>query len=240
MENNLLQENNKEEEPLMKEIKKMTYIKYLNLIFSTIRFILIFVFAYLLIYFPISFKPNIFYIIILLYRILFVQLSTIYLFIAVILGTIRKNFIIGTDQINYALFSSCCGCCFFCCYSNNVSFMAVLTLVCSIIGFIWTSILSFYYMNSLRNPNNFIYFPNIMKLSLARVIANLIDFLLLLSQFYFFKYWEYFLGRINKYIEYYKRLVIKDKTKEANFVRNILPYHIDNYISNNEEELQNV
>ena len=240
MENILLENNNEEVDPLMKEIKKMTIIKYLILLFSFIRFILFFVLIYLVLFFPISFKPNIFTTIIFLYKIILFQISTIYIFISVIIGTIRRNFIRGTDQINYSLFVSCCGCCFFCCYYNNVSFLAILTFFCSIIGLVWTFILFFYYMKDLRNPNNFVYFPNIMKLILIRIIVNLVDSLLLLAQFYFFKYSEYFLDRIDKYIEYYKRLVIKNKTKESNFVRNILPYQIDNYISNNEEELQNV
>ena len=240
MDNQLLQNNIKEEDPLMKEIIKMSYIKYLNLIFSIIRFILIFVFICLVSFIPISFKPNIFTSIIFLYKISFIQLSTIYLLIVVSLGTFRRNFIKGTDQFNYALFSICCGCCFFCCYSNNVSFFATLTFFCSIICFFWTFILFYYYMKDLSYQNNNIYFPIIMKLNLARIIVDLIDSLLLLSQFYFFKYWEYFLGRVNQYIEYYKRLVIKNKTKEANFVRNLLPYQIDNYIPNNGEEVQNV
>ena len=240
MENKLLSNNSKEEDPLMKEIIKMSYIKYLNLIFSIIRFILIFVFIYLGDFLPISFKPNIFTNIILLYKITFIQLSTIYLLIVVSIGTFKRNFVRGTDQFNYAIFSVCCGCCFFCCYSNNVSFMAILTFFCSIIGFVWTFILFYYYMKDLNIPNNIIYLPDIMKSNLAKIIVNLIDSLLLLSQFYFFKYWEYFLGRVNQYIEYYKRLVIKNKTKEANYVRNVLPYQIDNYIANNEEELQNV
>jgi len=240
MENNLLGNNNKEEEPLMKEIIKMSFIKYLNLIFSIIRFILIFVFIFIANFLPYSFEFNIFTKIILLYKISFIQLSTIYLLIVVCLGTFRRNFIRGTDQFNYAIFSVCCGCCFFCCYSNNVSFFTVLSFFCSIIVFAWTFILFYYYMKDLSYPNNNIYFSYKMKGNLVTIIINLIDSLLLLSQFYFFKYWEYFLGRVNKYIEYYKRLVIKNKTKEANFVRNILPYQIDNYIPNNEEELQNV
>ena len=49
-----------------------------------------------------------------------------------------------------------------------------------------------------------------------------------------------FLNRLEIYIEYYKRLIIKKRDEEANFVRNILPYDINEYISSSGEELQNV
>ena len=63
-----------------------------------------------------------------------------------------------------------------------------------------------------------------------------------LCLFYFFYYSEYFLKRVEKYLEYYKRLLIKNRNKEAEFVRNTLPENIEDYTSTNEkeEELQNV
>ena len=62
----------------------------------------------------------------------------------------------------------------------------------------------------------------------------------LLFQSYFFYYYEYFLKRGEIYIEFYKRLIIKNRNKEASFVRNELPANIDNFLIYSGTEMNNV
>ena len=57
MNDKLLVNNTNEQEYLMSEIKKMSYIKYGNLILSMIRFILMFILISLFSYFPASITP---------------------------------------------------------------------------------------------------------------------------------------------------------------------------------------
>ena len=73
-----------------------------------------------------------------------------------------------------------------------------------------------------------------------KTILHFADSLLLLCQSYFYYYYEYFLKRGEIYIEFYKRLIIKNRNKEADFVRNELPINIDNFLINSGTEMENV
>ena len=238
MNDKLIPNNIKDQEEILnKEIKKMFFIKYLNLFISISRFLLLVFLISLMLYFPNTFMPKLFTAIIGIFVILILPLITIYLFIILITGTIQRDFWIKKKPIKFSCYN-----CFFCCciMSKNVTFLKRLTLLCSIFDFAWSFILLHYYLKDLRIPNNERFFPFSWKGIFRRIFLNYIDSILLSIQFYCFYYSEYFLNKVEIYIEYYKRLIIKKKNKEADFVRNILPYDIDYYKSSEESELQNV
>ena len=124
--------------------------------------------------------------------------------------------------------------------SKNVNFLRKLIFVSTFFDFYFLFILIYYYIKDSYVPNNKIYFPLSGEKVLVRIILRAIDSLLLLSQFYCFYYYNYFLNRIERYIEFYKRLIIKNRNKEADFIRNTLPYDIESYISSNGTELRNI
>ena len=238
MNENLISINaNEQEEYLIKEIKKMSFIKYFNLLFSVLRFFILFFLIFLILYFPNSFEPSVFTILIFIFITIFLPLITIFLLIVIITGTIQRDFWIKKKPIGFSCYTCFCCCCIM---SKNVTYLKRLTLISSIIDFIWSFILLYYYLKDLTIPNNAVFFPYSGVGVLHRILFNLSNSLLLSSQFYCFHYSEYFLKRVEKYIEYYKRLIIKNKNKEAEFVRNTLPYNIDNYISSEGSEMKNI
>ena len=111
-----------------------------------------------------------------------------------------------------------------------------------VIKLLWSLTLLYYFIKDSFYKNNSKFFPYIYERVLCRIILYFVDSFLLFGLFYFFHYFEYFLNRVEKYLEFYKRLIIKNRNKEAEFVRNTLPYNIEAYISNNGngEELQNI
>lgn len=229
--------SNDKNDNLMKEIKKMSIVKYLNLLISIIRFLMIFPLTFLILYFPSAFRVTFFTKIIGLTNVLFSPLITTFLFVVVISGTIDRDFWTKKNSIKLNFYN-----CFFCwcIMSKNVSFLKKLTFIFCINEFIWSSILSYYLIKDFAIPNNSKYFPFSWKRIIYRIVLNWSDSILFFAQFYFFCYYGYFLNRLEIYIEYYKRLIIKKRDEEANFVRNILPYDINEYISSSGEELQNV
>ena len=78
------------------------------------------------------------------------------------------------------------------------------------------------------------------KKVLIKIILYFIDSILLLLHSYFFYYYDYFLRRGEIYIEFYKRLIIKNRKEEADFVRKELPSSIDNFIINLGNQMQNI
>ena len=225
------------EKHLMKEVKKMSYIKYLNILISFIRFILMFYLISLLLYFPKAFEPNLFSVFVFLFIMLILPLITIFLFIVIITGNIQRDFWIKKNSFKCNIYSCLCCCCIM---SKNIIFLKRIIYISTFFDFCFLFILLYYYIKDSYVPNNKIFFPFSDERVLERIILRSIDSLLLLSQYYCFYYYNYFLDRIEKYIELYKRLIIKNRNKEADFIRYILPYDIDSYVSSNGTELRNI
>ena len=239
MKENLIFNNNYKSENLMNEIKKMSYIKYLILLFSIIRFGLMFLKIFLIPYFPKSFKFTFFTSIIFLYITLIFPILTICLLFIAITGTINRDFWVAKKQIKPGLYACFCCCCIM---LKNVNYLKILTFINSIIELIWASFFLYYLFKDSSKINMSRFFPYSIKKIIFKIILYFIDSTLQLCLFYFFYYSEYFLKRVEKYLEYYKRLLIKNRNKEAEFVRNTLPENIEDYTPNNEkeEELQKV
>ena len=237
MSEKLIINNENGQEILMKEIKKMSFIRYSNFLISIIRFIIMFFLLFLIGYFPASFRPTIFNMILMLYIILIQSFIVIYFLIVIISGTLQKDFWLRKNDLNCGVYTCICCCCIM---SKNIIFLKILSIISTIIGFFWSFFLLYYLIKDFSIPNNGIFFPFLQERTIKKIILYFIDSFLLLIQSYFFYYTEYFLSRIDKYLEYYKRLIIKNKNEEANLIRKTLPTDIDNYVSSNETELQNV
>ena len=237
MHDNFIISNSDEQDNLMKEIKKMSYIKYTNLFISIIRFILMFYLIFYIAYFPASFKPTIYIIIIILEIILMLVIITIYFLIVILTGTINRDFWVRKKPLNFGFYTCFCCCCIM---SKNVTFLKILSLFSTIIGSCWSLFLLCYLIKDFTISNIVKYFPSSLNRTMTRVILNCMDSFLLLGQTYCFYYYEYFLKRVEKYLELYKRLIIKNKNKEANFIRNTLPAQIESYLSYDETELKSI
>ena len=232
-----------DQENLMKEIKKMSYIKILNLLSSVVRFFLMLYSLTLIIFFPASYTLTLLGLIFSIYLILILPIITIYFLIVLITGIINRDFWIKKKPLNIGCYTCCCCCCIM---SKNVTFLKLMTLICMIINFSWSFYYLYYFIKDFKtnytvNNGFFKLFPYSEEKVKLRTILNFIDSLLLSSQFYYFLYFQFFLNKVKIYLEYYKRLIIKNKNKEAEFVRNTLPAKIEDYVSFNDgTELQRV
>ena len=228
MNDNLVVDNDDiQNDPLMKEIKKMLYIKYLNVLLSILRFFLICFIQNLNKLLYSYFNKFIFFDVILI-----LPTITIYLLIVAIVAICQRDFL-KRDECNCCpgiILCLFCFWCYLCCMAKNLTFLKILTFILFLIELSWSFVLLYFYIG-LEASNKGI---------LIRIIITLFDSLLLLSQFYCFSYFNYFLGKIEKYIEYYKRLIIKNKKEEASFVRDTLPVKIEDYIDHEENELQDI
>ena len=90
-----------QEKELFKEIKKMLYIKYLNLFFSIFRFSLMFYLLSLLGYFPSHIRPTDFFISMHIFLVLILPVFTIINLFTVITGVLNRSFLIKKDVNNY-------------------------------------------------------------------------------------------------------------------------------------------
>ena len=228
------------EENLLKEIKKMSFIKCLNLSLSIFRFSLMFYILSLLQYFPTHMKPTNFFLIIHIFLILILPIFTIINLITVITGVLNRSFLVKKDFNNYLDCVKYMFCCFCCICPKNVGTLKLITFIVCLISFIWAFYLLYFFVKDLKTPNNFKFFPYLEKQVTLKLILSFADSFLLLCQSYCFYYYEYFLKRGEIYIEFYKRLIIKNRNKEADFVRNELPVNIDNFLINSGTEMQNV
>ena len=234
--NNILSKENS----LLKEVKKMLIIKYINLFFSLSRLFLMF-FSFTLLAIPFNRPPTIFYLILFLFSTLILPIFTIINLITVITGIISRNFLIQKDinmileSIKYMFCCSCCAC------TKNVSTLKWATLVFGLINLVKSLYLLYHYIAYIKDPDNSKFFPEIMKDTTIKLIIFFVDTALLFGQSYFFYYYEYFLKRGKIYIEFYKRLIIKNRNKEADLVRNELPINMDNFMDAAEDgtELSN-
>ena len=238
----IVDNNTNDEDQLMKEIKKMFYLKIFKLLICIIRFFLMFFLLFLIVYFPASFSPsyinifvNIFFF---LHLLLIAPILTIYFLIVIITGIINRDFWIKIKplKMNCHTFFCCC-----CIMSKNITFLKTLSLIDTIIISLWSFYFLFLIIKDFSFPKNFIFFPYSSRRVHIRSILNFIDSLLLLCQWFCLFSTESFLKKVNVHLEYYKRLIIKNRNKEAEFVRNNLPARLDDYLpSNDGTELQNV
>ena len=227
------------EEQLFKEVKKMLFIKYLTLFFWIFRLFIMFYSLSLIGYLTFFAEPN-FYVILLIYSVIILPVYTILNLIIVITGIVGKNFMIQNQSDTFIDFFSCC-----CCWckglcTRNVTNLKILSLIFGSICLFRSFYLLHFFLIYVKTENNIKYFPNIIKNLSIKWILYFIDTILLLCQGYFFYYYEYFLNRGKIYIEFYKRLIIKNRKKEADLVRNELPTNMDNFLINSETELENV
>ena len=198
--------SNDKNDKLMKEIKRMSLLKYLNILISIIRFLMIFSLVFLILYFPSTFRLTLFTKIIGITNVLILPLITAFLFIVVITGTMDRDFWVKKNPVKISCFN-----CFFCSciMSKNVRFLKKLTFIFCFNDFIWSFILSYYLIKDFAIPNNSKYFPFSWKRIIYRIILNWVDSILLLLQFHCFCYYDFFLNRLELYIEYYKRLITR-------------------------------
>ena len=81
---------------------------------------------------------------------------------------------------------------------------------------------------------------NFRKRQLIKIILYFIVSISLLIQSYFFHFHDYFLRRGEIYIEFYKRLIIKNRKEEAELIRYQLPRNVEDFVINSGNEMQNV
>ena len=234
--NEISQENN-----LFKEIKRMVFIKYLNLFFSIFRFCLMFFILRLFPFFPTAIVPTYFFVIMHIFLIIILPLFTIINLITVITGVLGRNFLIKKDNnnfldcIKYIFCFQCCIC------DKNVGTLKLVCFIFCLISFFWSFYLLYFFIKDFsQSPNSSRFFPYLKQQVKIKIILYFADSILLLFQSYFFYYYEYFLKRGEIYIEFYKRLIIKNRNKEASFVRNELPANIDNFLIYSGTEMNNV
>ena len=240
MKDKLITNNTVEQEKLIfKEVKKMLIIKYMNLIFAIIRILIMFFLLSLLLYFPSSVDLIGFFIIMLIFRLLILPIFSILILFEIILGIIRRNFIIKKNQSCLDSFRCLC-ICWWCLCEKNVVYYKLNTLLFSIITFIWSFYLLYNFMY-VESQNNKVFFFDYKKEKVfLKIVLYFTDGILLLSQSYCFYYYEYFLKRCEIYLEFYKRLIIKNRNKEADFIRNELPINIEDLIINSGTEMKDI
>ena len=248
MQESLMTNNNNEdnkEKKLLKDAKKMHYIKYLNLFFSILRTVLEFYQIINNIEFAFYFLFNIFLLIVLFHLFIILPISAIINLIKTFRRIFTRNYSISKnveniyDYIGY----TCCGCCGND-NSNNVTFSKYSNLIYGLITLFLSSFSLFfflkdriYYSNKYKNAP---FLSDEQRKQLIIIILYLIDSIILLIQSYFFHFHDYFLRRGEIYIEFYKRLIIKNRKEEAEFVRNQLPRYVKDFVINSGHEMQNM
>ena len=234
----LIIKNTNDQDNLMREIKIMSFVKFINLLCCVIRFFLMFFLLFLIAYFPASFKPTLTNLIFIIYLLLILPIITIFLLVVVLSGTIKRDFWIKTQPLKFGCYTLFCGCCIM---SKNVNFLKNFVLTNTCINFIWSFYFLYYLIKDYAFPHNFTFFPFSEERVIIRAILNFLDSTLLACQYCCFFYTKFFLKKTRIYLEFYKRLIIKNKNKEAEFVRDNLPDKVEDYLSSNEgTELQNI
>ena len=233
--NTIIQEN-----ILLGEAKKMSYIKYFNLFFSIFRFFLMFYLIALFEFPNYILNASFLRVFLFLFSNLYMPLFTIFNLILVITGVLGRNFTINTasDTIIEAINCICCWCKGLC--TRNVQVLKIVNFIFALISLFIFCIFLCDFLYYIRKQNNIRFFPNLKKRYMIKLVLYFFDSFLLLCQSYFFSFHEYFLKRAEIYIEFYKRLIIKNRQKEAELVRNELPSNMDNFLINRGTEMQNV
>lgn len=235
-------DENTRENILFKEVKKMRCIKYLNLFFSIFRTVLeLYLFTYFTI-FPYSINGSFFLIILLIYSSLFLPIFTLINLKDVVSGIFTGNF---HNSINVENIFDCIGynCCGNCC-TNNVTSSTYSNLIYSLLTFIWSFYLIYFFLKDynlyLQYSQKKVFLNNYLKKVLIKIILYFIDSFSLLLQSYFFYYHDYFLRKGQIYLEFYKRLIIKNREEDAELVRKQLPNNIKDFAIHSGQEMQNI
>ncbi len=226
---------NLNEKVLFKEVKKMNIIKYLNLFFSIFRFTIMFFLISYYDYLPYSINASFFSWFMFAYTLLIFPIFDISNMIIIITGIINRDFSIREGNNLFLLSHICCSC-FIC--SKDIFFLKWVNIYFCFISFIWFFYILYFFIEDFKASIINSIFDN--KRILFKLVLHGFDSVLLLCHSYFFHYYQYFLKRGKIYIELYKRLIIKNRNKEAEFVRKELPINLDNFIVNSGTEMQNV
>ena len=222
-------EKNYDEKELLKEIKKMRLIKYLNLFFSIFRFSLLLPKFSLHDAIRMTYVPSYLNFIMNTYNFFILSIFTTINLITITTGIINRNFIVNNNDYTLIYCIISCSCCFCWVCTKNVIILKQVNFICFLISLFWSFCLLYYVKNDLI----------IGKKDIIKLIIHFIDTILLFGQSYFFYYYNYFLNREKLYIELYKRLIIKNRKNEAECVRRELPVNIDED-NNSGTEMENV
>ena len=245
MKESLMTNNNNEdnkEKKLLKDAKKMHYIKYLNLFFSILRTVLEFYQIINNIEFAFYLLFNIFLLMVLFHLYIILPISAIINLIKTFRRIFKRNYSISknVENIYDCIGYTCCGND----NSNNVTFSKYSNLIYGLITLFLSSFSLFfflkdriYYSNKYKNAP---FLSDEQRKQLTIIILYLIDSIILLIQSYFFHFHDYFLRRGEIFIEFYKRLIIKNRKEEAEFVRNQLPRNIDDFEINSGQKMKDI
>ena len=123
--------------------------------------------------------PSIFYICLFFYSVIILPIFTIINFITVVTGIIRRNFLIEKDSYNildsirYIFCCACCAC------SKNVGTLKFATIIFGIISLIKSLYLLYHYIKYIRNPEDDLYNPDILRDVTIKLILYFVDTTLL-------------------------------------------------------------
>ena len=224
---NQINDNNNDENQFLKEIKKMRLIKYLNLFFSIFRFSLLLPKLEYIDSISLAQEPSYINFYMFIYNFFVSSIFTIMNLITITIGLINRNLVINKNDSTLFYCIIACFSCFCCVCTKNVIILKQVNFICFLISLFWSFRLLYYAQ-----------YLNLRKGDIIKLIIYFTDTILLFGQSYFFYYYEYFLNRVKLYIELYKRLIIKNRKKEAELVRRELPANMEDIDSGT--ELENV
>ena len=222
---------------LDKEVNKMYWLKILNLIISILIIPLYF---FIILLFFLSLKnlsifvilDSLFFILLFAFLLLFIIISFIS-FIINLLGTVSNSFWIKTSD---SKIDKCC--CYLCCCCINIKFLKFFYLLFAILIFLWDGAFIVYYIQ-MNNEHNLGQYSIFNAIENALLVLGVV--LLLLFQSYCFFYYNKFLNRLQIYLEYYKKLIVRGDEKKAQRVRKLLgTIHEKGEDSEIGEELKNI
>ena len=203
---------------LDKEVNKMYCLKILNLISS---FLIIPLFIYIMIIFIfVAISQNLaiyieFFALIILFAILNLFISVAFFaFIINLFGTISNSFWIKTND---SKIDKCC--CYVCCCCININCLKYFYLLFAILMFLWDGTFIFINIEMFNKYNMEKY---IILNAIKKALLGFCIVLLLLFQSYCFFYYNKFLNRLQIYLEYYKKLIVRGEEKKAQKVRKLL------------------
>ena len=205
----------------------MRLIKYLNLFFSIFRFSLLLPKVQYVDSIFLAQAPSYINFYMFLYNFFVSSIFTIINLITITICLINRNFVRNQKDCTLLYCIIACFCCFCCICTKNVIILKQVNFICFLISLFWSFRLLYYAQ-----------YLNLRKGDIIKLIIYFTDTILLFGQSYFFYYYEYFLNRVKLYIELYKRLIIKNRKKEAELVRRELPANMEDIDSGT--ELENV
>ena len=160
-----------------------------------------------------------------LYNFFVSSIFTIINLITITICLINRNFVRNQKDCTLLYCIIACFCCFCCICTKNVIILKQVNFICFLISLFWSFRLLYYAQ-----------YINLQKGDIIKLIIYFTDTILLFGQSYFFYYYDYFLNRVELYIELYKRLIIKNRKNEAELIRRELPANIEGIDSGTEME----